>query len=35
MFRPPKEQDLDRQQRVAGRGNLLVRGTEQKWANSW
>jgi hypothetical protein len=36
MLRPPKEQELQRQQSgVASREQLATRGAEQKWANSW
>ena len=36
MFRPPSERDHEKAQSgVASRANLLARGSEQKWANSW
>lgn len=35
MLRPTKEHDAPQHSTVAGRGQLLARGNEQKWANSW
>ncbi|PSC68556.1 MCM10-like protein [Micractinium conductrix] len=36
MLRPPKEGDLERQQSgLASRDNIMARGHEQKWCNSW
>jgi hypothetical protein len=36
MLRPTRQHELQQQQSgVAGREQLLARGNEQKWANSW
>ena len=36
MFRPQREHEFQKQQSVvAAREQLLARGAEQKWVNSW
>lgn len=36
MFRPQAEREHEKAQSgIASRTNLLARGNEQKWANSW